>query len=224
MINIKNRIMDLGELSNAIAKMQRQFIYREREDSLTTLPTPELSEIIYQGEKIALSCRKAIEGKGNEGDYILEENTELSTKDIPVEVTYNEGILRVKTPLTFKRMYRDNSLKENYMLMNYVDIAIKEYVEKNGTLFDKVDAPFVGIIKRKSNSYHQNKICDNDNLENGRIINLIASAIGHSDNPMVMDIYSCFRLCKSEEETGMEFIFTSYDKFKAIINELDRVA
>ena len=225
MINIKKRIVDIDELNTAIARMQRQFIGKDGTDSLTSLPVPELSEIIYQGEKIALSCRQAIEEKGHESENVCNgEYKYLSTKDVPVNVMYADGILRIKTPLTLKRMYKNSSLKENYMLMNYVDIAIQDYIEKNGLLFSKVDIPLIAIIKRTSNDFSANKICDNDNLENGRIINTIMSSLGYSDNAMVMDYYSCFRICKHEEEVGTEFIFTSYDKFKLIINELDRVA
>ena len=224
MINVKKRIVSIDELSHAVAHMQRQFIDKDSDENLASLPISELSEIVYEGEKIALSCRQAMEEKGYEkGDYIIKEYQEISTKNIPVDVQYINGILRVRTPLTFKRMYRDGSLKENYMLMNYVEAALKEYIERNGSLFDKVDIPLVAIIKRTSNSYDTNKICDNDNLENGRIVNSIMSAIGYSDNPMIMDIYSCFRVCKNIEEAKTEFIFTSYDKFKLIINELDRV-
>ena len=125
--------------------------------------------------------------------------------------------------VTFPEDYHEESLKGNYLLMNYVEIALQEYIEKNGPLFDKVEAPLVAIVKRTSNSYSKNNICDNDNIENGRIINTIMSALGYSDNPLMMDIYSCFRICKNVEEAKMEFIFTSYDKFKLIINELDRV-
>ena len=224
-INIKNRIVDVDGLNRAVARMQRQFVEKKPETVLTNIPIPELSEIVYEGEKIALSCRQAIEQKEyREEDYFDEDYKRLSTSDNPVTVTYINGILRLKTPLTLKRMYRESSLKENFMLMNYAEIALKEYAEKNGPLFDKVDVPLVAIIKRTSNEFSSTKICDNDNLENGRIINKIMSAIGHSDNAMIMDIYSCFRVCKHEEEIGTEFIFTSYDKFKLIVNELDRVA
>lgn len=224
LINIKKRIIDIDGLNRAVARIQRQFIEKNNEELLSTLPIPELSEIVYEGEKIALSCRQAIEEKEyREEDYLDKDYKKICTKDIPVDVAYINGILRIKTPLTLKRMYKDNSLKENYMLMNYVAMALKEYEEKHGSLFFKVDIPLVAIIKRTSNSYNKNSVCDNDNIENGRIVNKIMSALGHSDNPMIMDIYSCFRICKNEEERGTEFIFTSYDKFKLIINELDRV-
>ena len=225
MINVKRRFINIDDLNRAASRIQRQFIDKNGDDSLTSLSIPELSEIVYEGEKIALSCRQAMEEKEQTNEAPLAINqTRECIKDIPVSVAYVDGILRIKTPLTFKRMYKDNSLKENYMLMNYVQIALKDYEEKNGLLFDKVDVPIVAIIKRKSNTFYSNKICDNDNLENGRIINSIASALGQSDNVMIMDIYSCFRICKQKEEVGTEFIFTSYDKFKQIVNELDRVA
>lgn len=224
MINVKKRIVKIDELSRAVAHMQRQFIDKDSDENVVSLPTPELNEIVYEGERIALSCRQAIEEKGYEdSDEITVESSIIRKTNIPVDVQYINGILRVQTPLTLRRMFHEESLKGNYLLMNYVEIALQEYIEKNGPLFDKVEAPLVAIVKRTSNSYSKNNICDNDNIENGRIINTIMSALGYSDNPLMMDIYSCFRICKNVEEAKMEFIFTSYDKFKLIINELDRV-
>ena len=223
LINVKKRIVKIDELSRAVAHMQRQFIDKDSEDDVVSLPTPELNEIVYEGERIALSCRQAIEEKEDDGDEMANERIVIPKTNIPVDVQYINGILRVQTPLTLRRMFHDSALKQSYLLKNYVEIALNEYIEKNGPLFDKVEVPLVAIVKRTSNSYSKNNICDNDNIENGRIINTIMSALGYSDNPLMMDIYSCFRICKNVEEAKMEFIFTSYDKFKLIINELDRV-
>lgn len=223
-INVKRRIVDVLGLNKAIARVQRLIFNKEESADLTSLSINELDEIVYETERTALSCRQAIELKEYmEEDYFDDEYVKISTKDIPVDVTYINGILRIKTPLTLKRKDREGTAKDNYLLMNYVEIALKEYTDKHGSLYEKVDIPLVAIIKRTSNSFKANKICDNDNLENGRIINKIVSALGCSDNAMVMDVYSCFRICKHKEGIGTEFILTSYDKFKLIVNELNRV-
>ena len=220
-INIKNRITNIDGINKSIGRMQRFLFGKDQETDLTSLPINELDEVVYNSEKIALSCRQAIEIKEyREEDYFDEDYEKISLKDNPVSVNYDGEILRIKTPMTFKRMYRDGSLKENYMLMNYVDIALKDYVERHQSLFEGVKIPLVAIIKRTSDGFSSTKICDNDNLENGRIINKIMSALGHSDNAMVMDIYSCFRVCKTEEEIGTEFIIVPFDKFKVVFDEL----
>ena len=66
MINVKKRIVSIDELSHAVAHMQRQFIDKDSDENLASLPISELSEIVYEGEKIALSCRQAMEEKGYE--------------------------------------------------------------------------------------------------------------------------------------------------------------
>jgi len=212
--NIKNRIVDINGINRSINKTQRALLDIDGEVDLTTIPINELNEIVYNSEKIALSCRQAIEIKEyKEEGYFDETYEKICTKNNPVSINYADNILKIKTPITLKRMNRESTQKENYMLMNYVDVAIKDYTEKHGPLLESVKIPLVAIIKRTSPSFHSNKICDNDNIENGRVINEIMGAIGCGDNAMVMDIYSCFRICKSIEETGTEFIIAPQDRF-----------
>jgi hypothetical protein len=114
-------------------------------------------------------------------------------------------------------------MKENYILMNYVRAALIRWQEENGAdLFQTLKPPLTVMIIRKGPAYDRQKICDNDNLENGRIVNEIMEALGCSDNAMVLDLYSCFRITEDAEDFGMEFVvFPREDFARSLYNEGD---
>ena len=214
---MKKPYKKIKDLDQAVNRLEKILLDYGDQSSLNDLEIAELSSIIYNTEKIALSCRQAIEEKEIvDEDYYDEDYLKNCIMNLPIDVDYTNEILKIKTPLTFKRMYRDGSIKENYILMNYVKAALSNYSTTNKELYHSVNVPLVAIIKRISTSFSPNKICDNDNLENGRIINEVMSALGYSDNANVMDIYSCFRLCEDENESGTEFIFVKKDNFKDV--------
>lgn len=138
-----------------------------------------------------------------------------------VRVSYKDNVLKVTTPATFKRFKIDNSLKENYVLMNYVQACLNSWASQNNIdLFHLIPSPCTALIIRKMTKFNRIKICDNDNMENGRIINTIFEALGYSDNALNMDLYSCFRLCNTEEECGMEFVIIPRNDVTNIIEKL----
>jgi len=221
LFDMKKPYKKIKDLDQAVNRLEKILLEYGDQSSLSDLEIGELSSIIYNTEKVALSCRQAIEDREiNEEDYYDEDYLKNCVMNLPVSVEYAEGVLKIKTPLTFKRMYRDDSLKENYVLMNYVGAALSNYSSANSDIYHLVKTPLVAVIKRVSSSFSQSKICDNDNLENGRIINKIMSSLGYSDNANVMDIYSCFRVCEDENECGTEFIFISKDNKNALLSVL----
>ena len=97
-INIKNRITNIDGINKSIGRMQRFLFGKDQETDLTALPINELDEVVYNSEKIALSCRQAIEIKEyREEDYFDEDYEKISLKDNPVSVNYDGEILRIKT-------------------------------------------------------------------------------------------------------------------------------
>ena len=176
-------------------------------DSLESLGEDKLDNIIYRSEKIALSCRNSLEKIVKEKPQNSSFYYEKPLENNPVKVDFNDNYLSIFTPFTFKRFYRDDSMKENYLLMNYVKSALYFYQKENKiTLFRSLKTPLIVMIIRKGKSFNRMKICDNDNLENGRIINEIFDCLGYSDNVLQMDIFSCFRLVESDEQCGVEFL------------------
>ena len=88
----------------------------DRFDDLEEMSFDDLDNIIYRAEKIALSCRCSMEKKEKTSDKIEEKYSDLFIKNNPISISFDGKTLRIFTPFTFKRMYRDDSLKENYLL------------------------------------------------------------------------------------------------------------
>ena len=186
-------------------------------DKLENYSENELDNIIYRAEKIALSCRNAMEKKEKQNYEKHKTEEKADSKNAMTRVSFDGKILKIETPFTFKRFYRDSSSKENYILMNYIKIALADWQKQNHLdLFRAISAPLVVIMIRKGPKYDRTKICDNDNLENGRIINEIFDALGYSDNALRMDLYSCFRIEEDAERFGMEFQICSRNDFPTV--------
>ena len=200
----------IKEIATTLTVCERILKRHSQFETLTELSEDELDEIIYRTEKTALSCRSAWERK--EKDPLQEADGDIEETDDchGVSVDFDGRALRVRTPFTFKRFYRDGSMKENFILMNYVRAALRKWQEEHGTeLYRVLKPPLTVMIIRKGPVYDRRKICDNDNLENGRIVNEIMEALGMSDNAMVLDLYSCFRVEEDMDDFGMEFIVCS---------------
>ena len=211
----------IREASGAVKKMQAHLAGHEVSESLEKLGEDKLDDVIYRAEKLALSCRYALENTGKEYAFSSGNNSETDHDIHGVSVVSDDGTLRIRTPFTFKRAYRDGSLKENYILMNYVRAALTKWQNETQTdLFRIMKAPLTVIIKRCGPYYDRRRICDNDNLENGRIINEIFAALGYSDNALMMDLISIFRIKEDMKDFGMEFIIFPSAELREHIGEL----
>lgn len=243
---------DFSYVRNAKTATEKRILgsLKDKNDNqkLSELSIEELSEMIYNCEKIALACRYALQEKDvstvltRQGTYIQQlkipndlvpteddlsmiskETWKLYDFDKPnwnyeklFEVDVEDEIIKIKTPLTFKKFY-GKSLKYNYILIEYLKEKLLEWQENNYKLGEYIETPFCIAIIRKSIKFEHSMICDNDNMENGRIINAICDALVYSDNPVCMDLYSCFRKCENEKEQGMEFwIFSQKNKLNFI--------
>jgi hypothetical protein len=206
----------VGELRNSLIKTVEMLGKINAEESLENLPEAIVNDVIFAAEKADLSLRCASEKQA-------EMQPEIITKDIdqqPVAITFDGRMLIVKTPLTLKRSGIEANDKHNYMLMNYVRAALEEWQDKHGlSLYKSIDWPVVAFIIRKGNGNKIRGICDNDNLENGRIINEIFGALGYSDNVLIMDLCSKYEPAESKVDIGTEFILVS-KKEKEAINDI----
>lgn len=201
----------VGELRESLIKTVEMLGKINAEESLENLPEAIVNDVIFAAEKADLSLRCASENQ-------TETQLEIVTKDIdqqPVAVTFDGRMLIVKTPLTLKRSGIEANDKHNYMLMNYVRAALEEWQDKRGlSLYKSIDWPVVAFIIRKGNGNKVRGICDNDNLENGRIINEIFGTLGYSDNVLIMDLCSKYEPAESKADIGTEFILVSKKKKK----------
>ena len=206
----------VGELRDSLIKTVESLGKINAEESLENLPESIVNDVIFAAEKADLSLRCASENR-------TKTQPEIITKGIdqqPVAITFDGRMLIVKTPLTLKRSGIEANDKHNYMLMNYVRAALEEWQDKHGlSLYKSIDWPVVAFIIRKGNGNKIRGICDNDNLENGRIINEIFGALGYSDNVLIMDLCSKYEPAESKADIGTEFILVS-KKEKEAINDI----
>ncbi len=206
----------VGELRDSLIKTIEMLGKINAEESLENLPESIVNDVIYAAEKADLSLRCANENRKE----TLSNSTENLLEEQPVEVSFDGKKLIVKTPLTLKRSGIEANDKHNYMLMNYVRAALEQWQDKHGlSLYKSIEWPVIAFIIRKGNGNKIRGICDNDNLENGRIINEIFGALGYSDNVLIMDLCSKYEPAESKADIGTEFILVS-KKEKEAINDL----
>ena len=199
--------------------------YLEEKDELEDLSFPELKRSIYRLEKSALSMRKACEKRSfedlkftknaDEMDEFLRENV---YGNLPVSVEFKDKTLKISTPLLFKNdKDSKENLKYNYQFQEYVSIALEKWKKENGLLIYKIKAPYVVLIKRFAPRFVHTKHVDNDNFEAGRVINLITSALGYSDNCAVCTTILTYEIAKKE---GMEFVIFAKEDLKNHLSQL----
>lgn len=204
---------NIGELQKALEHITNCYSNYDKYDRPRDMSYDDLDNVIYRAEKTALTLRNAMEFK-EKNDYYFDENHEKNfNENNPVSVDFDGKILKISTPLTFKRMYRDSSLKENYILMNYVKAALAEWQnETQINLFQCLKLPLDVYIVRYSNTWNRIQFCDHDNLENGRIINEIFYALGYQDSARNMDLHHLYRQKDDGDyEKGTLFIVKERD-------------
>ena len=222
------RYLNVKELKDSLKHIDNCYSNYDDKTVLEKMSYDDIDNAIYRAEKTALSLRSALENKEKntkeiEGYYydsnenilrkLNKNHVESYAKNNPIKIEFDGKILKVFTPFTFKRMYRDKSLKENYMLMNYVNAALKKWQKDNDfDLFWSLKPPFEFHIIRVVDNISKGNLIDHDNLENGRIANAIFDAIGYSDSPKTMDLHCELREKNSENgHTGMIFILKERD-------------
>ena len=202
-----------------------------KEIDTRNLDYDELSALLSDAERMALSVRKAmnsIETKNNQiiisnGDEleivdelsIVDEckNKSLNAKTYDVECSFEDGIFKLHCPLTFKRNMKRDNIVDNYLLSQYIEIAIKKWQSDNNfNLKNSIEIPFICVVERVSNKFNINKICDNDNLENSRIINTITRAFSLTDNAKNMDLYLKYSEISKEKNEGMNIFLLEKKK------------
>lgn len=214
----------------------------QKEIRLDNLSRLELLDILYQAEKSALAIRKMLSKKEekdlllltNEGYYYdgtakgelidieeyleknkekLKELDEKVFKNYYAECDFKDGLFTLYTPFTYKRGYRINNFNNNYLLSNYIRNSIIDWQKTNQiSLINTIETPYIIILKRTKANGKIGNICDNDNLENQRIINEIGGAFNLYDSVSNMSLYTMFDITKEGEKEGMYFyIFSQKD-------------
>lgn len=145
----------------------------------------------------------------------------ICMKNYPVSFEFDSELMVVKTPLTFKRPIGENNKINNYLLSIYLENAIKKWKNKNNiVLKNAIQPPYIIVMKRLDTSFNIHKICDNDNLENSKIINTMTRALMIPDNAKCMDLYVTFEEVEKVEDCGMVFYLFEKSKIKKYIDIL----
>lgn len=195
---------------------------------LNELSYEMIDKLIYEHEKISLSFRQALEEKETPKDLfrngmLIRLNPDnhkdnvysfQNKKNLGIKVWEKNNGLFIKTPFTFKRINNNKNVKENYQLVQYIEKELKKWLKYNDISFLEGNDKLIFIIKRITLNSNIYSICDNDNMENGRIVNMIFDCLQKSDNFLEMNLCSCVNITDSIENTGMVFIVTKNENFK----------
>lgn len=178
----------------------------ESAQDFSDLTRDELNEITFICEKSALNCRAALAGKREMSPSINLDLNMQPESQYHVSVTYENNVLIVTAPLTFKKYHSGKYLQENYTLSSFVKLELLKHQDQLEKIRKQMEGPLVVVIMRIVLHASSRALCDNDNLENGRIVNDIFDFLNQSDNVSNMDLYSCVRECERPDEQGMKFI------------------
>ena len=177
-------------------------------------------ELIYQhifdGTKLTLMERGLLESaERREFDFNNPSYDRLCVKDLPCKITITNDAFIVKTPLTIGRINSGSKKvqQQNYQIKDYIQAAIAIEKEKNKDCFTQISNAFseeklTCIVKRKTSVFNFATLCDNDNIEDGRIINMICQTLNISDNCLKLDLVRCWKEAKNDADIGTEIVIT----------------
>lgn len=133
----------------------------------------------------------------------------------PVNVTLSKNRLRVFVPLTIKRK---NSRSRR--LGAFVRYCLEEYQTENSVNLQKVFQTPVAVFCIRHVHKYTHAIFDNDNNEDGPIVNEIFQFLGRTDNPNNMRLYANgVSIVPEEQPKGVEFIVCPLSDAKNVISE-----
>ena len=194
----------------------------------------KICDILYHSELMGLHARKSLsdkivpqlsifqerglDKKERSATLIIDEKDilknikqeDIAFDNYPIEMSFDGKLLTVHTPLTFKRGYKNNTIMANYTLAIYVENMIRKWEnEHQFEIYNTLELPLILVMKRVQKEFSIYKVCDNDNIENQKIINSIARALGDDDNAYIMSLFSMFDTDEDEKNHGTWFYLFS---------------
>lgn len=208
--NIKNQIEISLEKGHALCDKIDGFDLSSQDDLI------QIYQHIYDLTKLALMERGLLEGAERlEFDFYNPAYERRCIKDLPCKITITDDAFIIKTPLTIGRINSSSKKvqQQNYQIKDYVQTAIAIEKEKDEDGFIRIsnlfsDKKLTCIVKRKSAVFNFATLCDNDNIEDGRIINLICQTLKISDNCHNLDLIRCWKEAENDADIGSEIIIT----------------
>lgn len=222
----------VSEVKTSLRKVDNILSKYSEDDVIDNMDGEDNDEILHRLE-IASLCFRYAEGKTweNKNPFVTREDSERvravsSIRNAPynnyVKVEFENGILKVTTPLTFKRYVSNKNICRNYDLSNYVKSEFYYFLKNNPHILDDFiqKRPYVVICTRYHNEPDSRTLCDNDNAENSRTINEIFFYLKTPDNGSMMDYCSRVRKCNTAEECRVEFVVLPRSDLKNHLDEL----
>ena len=218
-----NGISSIYKLKNFIKNSNDKLENYDDDTSMFDIKPSDRNDVIFYCEKVALTLRKSLQNEENidvffdniDDDFF----DDYYSSEFRVSFDKEEKTFKIFSPLTIKNGFEKRNLKHNYTLMSYVRASIIRWKNENNIdLFHILKPPFILKISRKVLNVNSS-VCDNDNIENGRIVNEIMNAIGYSDNPNNVSLFSTVELVSDTNDVGMEF--TLFEKRAFFRSESD---
>lgn len=194
-VNVLNSaVQDINNFTGHYAEELEPYIMtvREKANNILDCTGAILEDLHYMNEDLS---------------YLYEM---MQNEIVIADVRFENGILHVFTPLTFKHNWN-----MSYVFYKSTMIGLDNWERKNNTrLWRCIKMPFWCVAIRKAPRFNHKTFADNDNKESGNIINAVVRHCGMNDRADVMTFVSRFQLVESKEQEGMEFIFVSEETLK----------
>lgn len=213
-------------------------ILKENENSLSLveIPLESLFEMEKTSLQLTLNCKRAIyeqtikTNTKDDNEMLSEYNNIdkdeiLAIKNNVVTVDVKDKEIIIHTPYVFRRAFGKDYTYRNFQMANFVAFALIKWAKENGKevdefygyipYFDEIMPARVSVIvTRYSDKFKRSVIADNDNIETGRIINIVYDFMCRNDNARNMDFVSRYRETDDKKLWGTEFKFVPTDNLK----------
>jgi len=139
-----------------------------------TLREHELLAMLDDSEGICRIIRQALSMQGScQQSFDYAASRAAVTSFMPLNITFDGGILRIHAPLTYRR-----DMKNSWYLSECLGTCMRDYIQTHGTI--AIDPPVYAVVRRRVPAITCS-MRDNENLEVSRMLNTIFSFLGYSD-------------------------------------------
>lgn len=139
---------------------------------------------------------------------------------LPVNISYDNKILNVKTQLT-----TNLNGSERQFLCRKIEAAIYRFEKENGMDFFKNEMSFpLAVIQIRNVTRITSRLRDSDN-ESVVVMNCLTSSLGFTDSPKLIPLFTMgTRLVDSPEKVCSEFLVFSHDRMDKYHQICDKIA
>lgn len=183
---------------------------------------PKVRETLYLLEKLQYDLRATIEQyEENRPDFSKKVSNMDCFFEMPCSFLCGKNYLKIITPITCKKRSSKSSVSaEDFMLSNFLEAKISAWVyEHSDSEFRRLHRLFereelVCVLVRKGRKEEVSSFKDNDNIENGRLLNTMCRALSLSDSCDRMNLFSHYESVGEGEEPCTEITILRQKDFR----------